>query len=136
MNASITVTATTEGDGLLVSLQADGDFADEAISRRFYSITDMPPGGLTAAGFWAPILKSIGSFLAGPGELRAHPGRVDHLAGRHGRRPVGMGPRRVRHRVDGRRRRLVRRVDRVHRRLRVDRLAAAQGHRRPDPGPP
>lgn len=66
VNASITVTARGEGDGLLVSLQADGDFSDEMMSRRFYSIADVPPDNLTSAEFWGPVLEQVAWFLTNP----------------------------------------------------------------------
>jgi hypothetical protein len=64
VNAELTVTARSEGGGLLVSLRTGGDFASEGIDSRFYSVGHLPPPGLDPAGFWAPLLGQIAGFLA------------------------------------------------------------------------
>lgn len=66
VNASITITVYSEFRGLLVSMQTEGDFSDEMMSRRFYSIADVPPPELTSAEFWGPILGQISGFLENP----------------------------------------------------------------------
>lgn len=63
-SAEITITARSEGHGLLVSLRTAGDFSGEMVDRRFYSIDQAPPSGLEPADFWAPILGHIARFLA------------------------------------------------------------------------
>lgn len=61
--ATLTVTARLEGHGLLVSLKTEGDFAAEAVDRRFYSIAELPPADLDPAQFWATILGGISGLL-------------------------------------------------------------------------
>lgn len=66
IRAVITITATQEGQGLLLSLKSDGDFSDEMIDRRFYSLPGLPPDGLESRIFWGPLLTDIGRFLGHP----------------------------------------------------------------------
>ena len=63
INASITLTAKSEGTGLLISLKTDGDFSGEMVDCRFYSIPQLPPSDLASNAFWAPLLADIGKFL-------------------------------------------------------------------------
>lgn len=52
MVATLTLTADShDGPGLLVSLKSEGDFASEAIDRRFYSLDGQPPAGIPPAAF-------------------------------------------------------------------------------------
>jgi hypothetical protein len=60
---ALTLTARQEGNGLLVSLKSEGDFSDEMIDRRFYSIADVPPADLPPGDFWAVILGQVAGFL-------------------------------------------------------------------------
>jgi hypothetical protein len=64
VNAEITITARSEGPGLLVSMRTEGDFSNEMFARRFYSIDQAPPSDLDPADFWAAILGHIAGFLA------------------------------------------------------------------------
>lgn len=52
-----------EPAGLLVSLTTNGDFADEAIDRRFFSVATTPPDDLPPHFFWASILEGVARFL-------------------------------------------------------------------------
>jgi hypothetical protein len=63
MRAVLRITAEQVNSGILVSLRATGDYADEMIDRRFYSISDLPPAGLEPRLFWAPLLEQIGGVL-------------------------------------------------------------------------
>lgn len=59
----MTVTAKQEGEGFLVSLATTGTYEDETLSRKFYSIPEMPPPGIEGRHFWGVILGDISKFL-------------------------------------------------------------------------
>lgn len=63
---NVVITITVKGQpagGLLASLATTGDFADESLSRRFYSIMASPPPELPATAFWGVLLREISGFL-------------------------------------------------------------------------
>lgn len=65
MRAVLTITVAEVGGtpGLLASMSAEGDFADESMSRRFYSFAEMPPADLPPYQFWGTVCSTIGGFL-------------------------------------------------------------------------
>lgn len=66
-DASITITAHVEGNGLLLQLETNGDHSAESIDRRFYSIPELPPPDVEPEAFWGPLLMQVGSFLVDVG---------------------------------------------------------------------
>lgn len=65
MNTGIKITVISDdNETMLVSLATEGDFSDEMIDRRFYSIPEMPPPDLPPRHFWGSLLGSIAPFLS------------------------------------------------------------------------
>jgi hypothetical protein len=66
MRAVLTITVTDEmvSSGLMASLSTQGDFADESLDHRFYSIPEEPPGDLPPYRFWGALTTLIGGFLS------------------------------------------------------------------------
>lgn len=75
MRATITIIADSKDTpGILISMATGGDFADESVDRRFYSITDTPPASLPAVEFWGVILREIsGHLITAGGEIAVRP---------------------------------------------------------------
>lgn len=60
----ITVKGTEHG-GIMTSLAATGDMADEVFASKFYAGPTLPPPDLPPAEFWAAILGGVAGYLAG-----------------------------------------------------------------------
>lgn len=64
IETSITVTVKQEGQGMFVSLNTEGDYADEALNHTFYAFPELPPPDITPSGFWGGLMMPLAHTLA------------------------------------------------------------------------